>query len=56
LIDLYSLDRGEYLHSFLAPVVFTRLARAGSVYFFESRRDGYPVLIAAELREKQPGR
>lgn len=55
LIDVYSLDRGDYLHSYLAPVVFTRMARAGNTYFFESRRDGYPVLIAAELREKQPG-
>lgn len=56
LIDVYSLDRGEYLHSFLAPIVFTRMARAGTVYFFESRRNGYPVLVAAELKEKAPDR
>jgi hypothetical protein len=56
LIDVYSLDRGEYLHSYLAPTVFKRMARAGNTFFFETQRNGYPALIAAELREKAPAR
>jgi len=56
LIDVYSLDRGEYLHSYRAPTVFKRMARAGSTFFFETQRNGYPVLFAAELREKAPAR
>jgi hypothetical protein len=56
LIDVYSLRGGEYLHSYRSPVAFSRMARAGNVFFFDGQRNGYPVLIAAELREKAPVR
>jgi hypothetical protein len=52
LIDVYSLDGGRYLHTHRAPMVFSRMARAGNVFFFDGQRDGYPVLVAAEMRER----
>jgi hypothetical protein len=53
LIDLYSADQGSYSRTLLAPFWFDRFTRAGDVYVFVTRRNGYPALVAARANEAQ---
>lgn len=48
LIDLYDADSGVYTRTYRAPRWFERMSRAGDLYVFITRVDGYPALLAAE--------
>lgn len=48
LIDLYDAATGAYTRTYRAPRWFERMARAGDLYLFITRIDGYPALLAAE--------
>lgn len=47
-IDIYDRDSGAYRHTYRAPRWFERMARAGPLYVFITRKDGYPAVLAAE--------
>jgi hypothetical protein len=48
LIDLYDARTGAYTRTYRAPRWFERMSRAGDLYVFITRIDGYPALLAAE--------
>lgn len=48
LIDLYDAETGAYTRTYRAPRWFERMSRAGDLYVFITRIDGYPALLAAE--------
>lgn len=48
LIDLYDRTTGAYTRTYRAPRWFSRMNRAGDLYVFTTRVDGYPALLAAE--------
>ena len=51
LVDHYDEATGAYLFSYRAPVPLERVARAGSRYYVLTRLEGYPALVAFEVRE-----
>lgn len=48
LVDLYDARTGEYARSLRAPSWFWRMERAGDLYLFITRVDGYPAVTAME--------
>lgn len=46
LIDVYDLDTGQYLHSYVFTRPIRGLARAGGVYFVLQEHEGYPQVLA----------
>jgi hypothetical protein len=48
LIDFYDGNTGAYTHSYASPRWFQRMSRAGNLYLFITRVDGYPAVLAAE--------
>lgn len=46
LIDVYDIDTGEYLHSYVFTRPVHELARAGGLYFVLQEHDGYRQLLA----------
>lgn len=54
LIDLYDQTTGAYTRTYRAPRWFSRMSRAGNLYVFTTRVDGYPALLAAEAVEATP--
>jgi hypothetical protein len=48
IIDFYDGSTGAYTHTWRAPRWFQRMGRAGNLYLFITRVDGYPMVIAAE--------
>jgi PQQ-like domain len=56
LVDHYDEATGAYLFSYRAPVPLERVARAGSRYYVLTRLEGYPALVAFEVREKREAR
>jgi hypothetical protein len=54
LIDLYDRTTGAYTRTYRAPRWFSRMSRAGNLYVFTTRMDGYPALLAAEPVETPP--
>ncbi len=49
IIDQYDPRSGEYVSTLRAPFWFERMTRLGTTYVFITRRDGYPMVVAAEL-------
>lgn len=47
-IDIYDRESGAYLHTYRAPRWFAKMGRAGPLYVFITRKDGYPAVLAAE--------
>ncbi len=48
LIDIYDAKTGTYAHTYRSPRWFSRMGRAGPLYVFITRVDGYPAVVAAE--------
>lgn len=48
LVDLYDAGTGAYTQSLRAPRWFWRMERAGNLYLFITRVDGYPAVTAVE--------
>lgn len=48
IIDIYDRNTGAYKHTWRAPRWFERMGRAGPLYVFITRKDGYPAVLAAE--------
>jgi hypothetical protein len=48
LIDIYDRETGAYTHTYRAPRWFSWMGRAGPLYVFITRVNGYPAVVAAE--------
>lgn len=50
LIDVYDVQTGDYLYSYVAPASIHGMARAGDTYIVLHERSGYPAMLAARPR------
>lgn len=56
LIDIYDGATGAYTHTYRAPRWFSWMGRAGPLYVFITRVNGYPAVAAAEPVVQPDGR